>query len=54
MTSSLEKALFDGLQRQCELETVSDGAYSITGPLHLGELAEYLIGNSGKVELRSG
>ncbi|MGH3953531.1 MULTISPECIES: hypothetical protein [Mycobacteroides] len=54
MASSLENALLEGIEKQCEVEIVSDGAYSIIGPLHLGELAGYLIANCGKVGLRSG
>ncbi|SIL73252.1 Uncharacterised protein [Mycobacteroides abscessus subsp. abscessus] len=54
MASPLENALLAGIEKQCDVETVSEGAYSIIGPLHLGELAEYLMRNGGKVVLRNG
>lgn len=53
MASALEKALLDGVEKQCDVEIASDGAYSVIGPLHMGELAEYLMGNGGRVELRA-
>ncbi|AMU74027.1 hypothetical protein [Mycobacteroides abscessus] len=53
MASSLEKALLAGIEKQCDVEAASDGSYSVIGPLHLGELTGYLMGNGGSVELRA-
>lgn len=38
----LADALLAGIDRQCDVESVSESAYSIIGPLDVDELATYI------------